>query len=140
MTLWLDHKLFGNGRGMKSPYFDNRFYWLSGQLYTWIGGLGAQLQSIEWRHPRPGDNRILCGLEFRPFNSVRTGPRVRVSWATRLPHDLNGANAFLRRLEASLGGLFPMDRDSDRSHASDKDSEAGSIGGQSADPKGIAHD
>lgn len=108
--LWLDHKLFGNGHGLRSPHCDNRFYWLDGRLYTWIGGLGAQLQSIQWRHPLPGEQRVLCGLVFRPFHSVRTGPRIRVSWTTHLPHDLNEANAFLRRLEAALGGVMPFDR------------------------------
>jgi hypothetical protein len=39
--LWLDHKIFGNGRGLGSPCFDGIFYWLSGALYTWIGGFGA---------------------------------------------------------------------------------------------------
>ncbi len=53
----LDHQIFGNVHGMKSPYWDNRFYWLNGRLYTWIGGLGAQLQSQQWFHPKPGETR-----------------------------------------------------------------------------------
>jgi hypothetical protein len=107
--LWLDHLIFGNGYGLKSPYFDSRFYWLSGRLYTWIGGFGAQLQSFQWRHPKAGESRKLCGLEFRPFHSERRWLRVRVAWATKLPADLNEANQFLRRLERDLGGLFPFE-------------------------------
>ena len=107
--LWLDHLLFGNGHGMKSPHWDNRFYWLSGHLYTWIGGLGAQLQSMQWTQPRVGEERVLCGLRFRPFNSERKWLRVRVSWSTSLPENINTANDFLRELESRLGGLYPMD-------------------------------
>jgi hypothetical protein len=29
---------------------------LSGGLYTWIGGFGAQLQGFQWRHPKPGEH------------------------------------------------------------------------------------
>lgn len=61
MILWLDHLIFGNGYGLRSPYFDNRYYWLSGQLYTWSGWLGAQLQSFQWFHPKPGEERRLGG-------------------------------------------------------------------------------
>lgn len=101
--LWLDHLLFGNGHGLRSPYFDNRFYWLSGRLYTWIGGFGAQLQSVQWAHPKPGEERKLAGRIYRPFHSSRSGPRVRVSWATRLPDDINAANALLQDIKRTLG-------------------------------------
>lgn len=119
--LWLDHKIFGNGHGLASPYFDDRFYWLSGRLYHWIGGLGAQLNSFEWRHPKPGEERTICGRKFRPFNSRRQFlwlfrgkvyaiptpiSRVSVSWAYNLPNDLDAANAELRELKSKLGDYF----------------------------------
>lgn len=99
----LDFWLFGNGHGLGAPHFDQPFYWLSGTFYTWIGGYGAQLQSFQWRHPRPGEERILCGVRFRPFHSVRSGLRVRVSWATNLPSNLNASNDWLRQFKAHLG-------------------------------------
>lgn len=103
--LWLDHLIFGNGYGLRSPYFDNRFYWLSGRLYTWIGGLGAQLHSQQWFHPKPGETRRLAGRDYRPFNSHRRGLRVQVSWATRLPENLDDAHRALREIASSLGGM-----------------------------------
>jgi hypothetical protein len=112
--LFLDHLIFGNGHGLASPYFDDRFYWLSGRLYTWIGGFGAQLTGFQWRHPLPGEQRKIRGLVFRPFQSRRQFlwlfgmiptpiARVAVSWATKLPDDLNEANAFLREFQRTLG-------------------------------------
>lgn len=98
----LDFWLFGNGYGCGAPLCDQVFYWLSGGFYTWIGGHGAQLQSFQWRHPRPGEVRRICGVDFRPFNSNRTGPRVRVSWAASLPCPLNEANDWLRQFKAHL--------------------------------------
>lgn len=103
MSLWLDHQIFGNGHGLKSPYWDSRFYWLSGRLYTWIGGFGAQLQSMQWLHPKPGETRRLSGRDYRPFYSVRSGLRVRVAWATRLPDDTDAANALLSDIKRDLG-------------------------------------
>lgn len=103
MTLWLDHFIFGNGHGLAMPHSDGRYYWLSGRLYTWIGGLGAQLQSMQWFHPIPGEERILSGNRYRPFHSIRQGLRVRVTWTTRLPDDLNAANARIREIETTLG-------------------------------------
>ena len=88
MPLWLDHALFGNGRGMKSPYWDNQFFWLvdhkrkrRGQMYTWIGGFGAQLMSREWTMPRIGTERHLFGRTFRVFQAHRKWLRVEVSWS-----------------------------------------------------------
>ncbi|ARQ95389.1 hypothetical protein [Bradyrhizobium phage BDU-MI-1] len=117
--LWLDHKIFGNGYGMATPYWDGVFYWLSGALYTWIGGLGAQLTSFQWRHPLPGEERKLGGETFRPFHSRRQflwlfrdsccpipTPicRVSVSWtATRGPADLQDYHSWLYGLKAKLG-------------------------------------
>lgn len=91
MIFWLDWKLFGDGRGLASPYFDDAFYWLKdmsdgdrkkakGRFYTFSAGLGAQLQSIEWLAPKAGTRRILFGQEFVVFSVSRNGPRVRVAW------------------------------------------------------------
>lgn len=121
MIFWLDHRIFGNGRGLGSPYFDQRFYWLSGRIYTWIGGFGAQLQSFQWSHPKPGETRKICGREFRPFSSGRDYlwlwrdsifsiptpiSRVRVSWACYLPDNLDEKNADLRELQKKLGDHY----------------------------------
>lgn len=121
MSLWLDHKIFGNGFGLKSPYFDNKFYWLSGQLYTWIGGFGAQLQSIEWFNPRPYERRELLGRQFRPFNGSRQRLWINrdgfvpiplpiskscISWSmTSFPSDIDKANEVLRELKKELDNL-----------------------------------
>ena len=106
MSLWLDHKIFGNGNGMKSPYFDDVFYWLSGRLYTWIGGLGAQLRSTQWTHPKPGERRVLAGEEFVVFWSSRSWLRVEVTWKmVRLPENIAMANARIRQLRHTLNNL-----------------------------------
>lgn len=126
MIVWLDHKIFGNGYGLGSPYFDGRFYWLSGQFYTWSGWFGAQLQSFQWRHPKAGERRTLAGREFVVFSSERLFwwlwrdgivsiplplGRVRVSWALTgrdaLPDDIDEANATLRQLQKDLGDFRP---------------------------------
>lgn len=103
MIVWLDQLIFGNGHGLKSPFFDDRYYWLSGEFYTWHGWLGSQLQSFQWTHPRPGETRKLAGRDYRVFHSVRSGLRVRVSWATKLPDDLDKAHALLRQIQSDLG-------------------------------------
>lgn len=115
MILSLDHLIFGNGFGLGSPYFDARYYWLvdtrggerdgrKGRLYGWIGGLGAQLKSFQWRHPLPGERRRLGGREFTPFNSTRRWLRVEVSWAmVDLPKDLDQAHATIRGFKSGLG-------------------------------------
>lgn len=103
MIVWLDHLIFGNGRGFGSPYFDQRFYWLRGEFYTWIGGFGAQLQSVQWTHPKPGERRRIAGDDYTPFCSARRWGRVRVSWSTRLPSDINAARAKLTEIKAKLG-------------------------------------
>jgi len=117
MIFWLDHRIFGNGYGLKSPYFDDRFYWLNGRVYTWIGGFGAQFQSIQWRHPRAGEERTILGRKFRPLHSERQWlwlwhdkifsiplpiGRVRVSWSCSLPGDVHKAGADLRELQSRL--------------------------------------
>lgn len=114
--LILDHLIFGNGHGLRSPINDNRFYWLTdqnriwphqhGQLYTFMAGLGAQLHSFQWRHPRAGERRKLAGRQFVVFASTRRWIRVEVAWAmVGLPSDLDEANAALRALKSDLGEL-----------------------------------
>lgn len=118
MIMWLDFWLFGNGRGLKSPFSDDRFYWLvdkyqkernekNGQLYTFSHGFGAQLTSFQWTHPNAGEERLLAGYSFRPLHSIRIGPRVKVSWKCMdLPKDLDGLNDKIREIEKSLGNNY----------------------------------
>ena len=77
---WLDFRLFGNGHGMAPPYWDGTFYWLSGDMYRWSWGFGAQLHSFGWRIPAPGTERRLFGHTFRVFSATRRGPRVMIAW------------------------------------------------------------
>lgn len=100
----LDHLIFGNGQGFASPYFDNRFYWLGGELYTFNNWLGAQLHSVQWTHPKPSERRRICGQTFRPFQSRRRWGRVYVSWQwCEMPGDLNEANAALMQFSKCIG-------------------------------------
>lgn len=111
MILWLDHLIFGNGRGMKSPYFDSRFFWLNGELYTAMSGFGAQLHSYQWTHPKAGERRRICGRDFIPLHSSRRWIRVEVAWSwVGLPKDINEANEELRQLEKELGREHYGDR------------------------------
>lgn len=110
MIMWLDHLIYGNGHGLGSPRFDGRFYWLvdrltkRGEVYSWSGWFGAQLQSFQWTHPNAGERRVLCGHDFKPFASSRRLFRVRVSWALcRKPGDVLECNEFLRDFERKLG-------------------------------------
>jgi hypothetical protein len=117
MIMWLDHKIFGSGRGMRSPFYDDQFYWLAddlkprgrgnGELYTYMGGLGAQLHSVQWTTPKPGERRRLCNRDFVPFNVSRRWGRVMVAWAwTQLPDELDAAHAALRVLRDELGRVL----------------------------------
>jgi hypothetical protein len=107
MILWLDHRIFGNGWGLKSPFWDNRFYWLKGELYTFMGGFGAQLHSIQWRHPKAGERRRLIGREFVVLHSNRRWGRVIVAWAmVAMPRDIDAANAAIRLLERDLNSTM----------------------------------
>lgn len=92
MSTRLDFCLFGHGHGLKSPYFDDTFYWLvdtlrqnrngkNGRFYSWIGGFGAQLKSYEWTAPPAGTERQLIGRVFRVFQTRRHWLKVEVSWA-----------------------------------------------------------
>lgn len=119
MIFWLDHKIFGNGHGLSSPICDGRYYWLSGQFYTFMGGFGAQLHSIQWTHPNAGEERKLFGYRFRPLHSTREWlwlfrdslfpiplpiSRVMIAWGrVDLPRDIDGANAALREMRAQVG-------------------------------------
>lgn len=99
----LDHWIFGNGHGFKSPFWDNRFLWLDGELYTFNGWLGAQLHSVQWTHPKAQEERLLNGLRFRPFSSHRKWGRVYVSWRwADLPMPLPRSNLALEELRSSL--------------------------------------
>jgi hypothetical protein len=93
-TFW---KLFGNGRGTASPYFDDTFYYLNGRFYRWVGGFGAQLSSVEWRAPAPGTRRRLIGRDFVVFQTERRLLRVRVTWALVTRPSSYGSIADLRR-------------------------------------------
>lgn len=104
----LDHRIFGNGYGFRSPYFDNVFYWLDGELYTFMAGLGAQLHSVQWRRPLAGEKRVLGGEPFRPLHSHRRWGRVMVAWAwQRLPQPLDEAHRALEWLQGHLGRYSP---------------------------------
>lgn len=106
MILFLDHKLFGNGYGLKSPYFDSAFYWLNGELYTFAYGFGAQLQSIQWTHPVPGERRTLAGREFVVFSSRREWLRVVVYWSmVNMPKDLEHMCITIKKLKSDLDAL-----------------------------------
>jgi hypothetical protein len=99
---WLDFLIFGNGRGLKSPYFDDVFYWLNGRFYTWIGGFGAQLQSFEWLAPKAGTRRRLAGRDFVVFSVNRRWLKVSVAWAICQYHPITAEE--LRELKRILGG------------------------------------
>jgi hypothetical protein len=99
MSFWLTWKLFGNGRGLASPYLDDVFYWLDGRFYHWIGGLGAQLASFEWTAPKAGTRRKLLGKEFVVFIARRRFLLVEVSWAlTPQVHDYAEVEALRKTL------------------------------------------
>ena len=120
MIVWLDHLIFGNGHGLKSPWCDSRFYWLSGEFYTWSGWFGAQLQSFQWRHPKPGEERVLNKRTYRPFHSYRQWlwlfrnawvpiplpiGRVCVAWSTHLPESIADANIELHTIIKELNAI-----------------------------------
>jgi len=117
MIIWLDHLIFGNGHGLKTPYFDDKFYWLKdaktgkSEFYQFSGGYGAQLTSFQWRHPRPGERRRLRGVDFTAFQSSRQWCRVRVSWALHLSDNINVANRQIRVLQDHLNGSMIFDND-----------------------------
>lgn len=108
MPAALDFYLFGNGHGMAAPHGDQRFYWLGGRPYTWIGGSDAQLASFEWLTPKPGTTREISGRRYRVHTAERCGPRVRVTWRLLdLPHEIEDANKVLPQIEDELGNGMP---------------------------------
>ena len=94
MITALDHWLFGNGKGMKSPFCDDIFYWLNGEAYLFSTGLGAQLYSFQWTTPKPGEQRLLRGKLFTVFLTERRGLRVMVSWSLPGRPSLNEVRQF----------------------------------------------
>lgn len=121
----LDRWIFGSGKGLGMPASDQPIYWLvdaktkKGTFYTFMGGFGAQLHSIQWTHPKAHEERVLSGVSFRPFSSYRSCGRVMVAWCTRLPDNLDKANHQIRCLEDRLGktiwGPWPPDSANDGS-------------------------
>lgn len=104
MIVWLDHAIFGSGYGIKSPFWDDRYYWLAGEFYLYSAGFGAQLTSFQWTHPKPQERRELSDYTFQPVHSRRRRGRVFVSWAcTTLPVDLNHAHEYLAKMGRDLG-------------------------------------
>lgn len=79
---------FGDGYGLSMPFWDNRFYWLHdaktkrAAWYSPFFGLGAQLHSIEFHKPEPGEERELFGHTFHVFQtgSHRRGFTVMTAW------------------------------------------------------------
>lgn len=80
--LWLDHLIFGDGYGLRSPSCDDVYYWVGGKLIVWSGGYGSQLNTFQWFKPNVEDRIKVCGYEMRPFLSQRGRfpLRWRVSW------------------------------------------------------------
>lgn len=112
--IFLDRFIFGTGKGLGLPFWDQTLYWLvdaktkRGTLYTLMGGFGAQLHSIQWTHPKAQEERILAGVPFRPFNSYRRWGRVRVAWAMKPePTDYDTVRALESRLGRSDPGPWP---------------------------------
>lgn len=70
-------QIFGDGHGMAAPTLNQRFYWLvdlnglKGRFYSFSPGLGAQLESYEFRRPRVGEERRFGKLRFVPFQQAR---------------------------------------------------------------------
>lgn len=106
MILPLDHFIFGNGYGLKTPYFNDAYYWLSGELYKYNGWLGSQFSSFQWTHPKPHERRILLGREFKPGYSERRIGRVIVSWCmSDMSDDISEAQEQIRVLKSELDRL-----------------------------------
>lgn len=108
----IDFPIFGSGRGLSAPYFAMTFYWLPytivgqerrlGTFYTFMSGFGAQLHSYQWTHPNAGERRRIKGRVFEPLSSSRRWGRVEVAWSTKLPSDIDEANATLRQIKMDL--------------------------------------
>lgn len=115
MIFWLDWLLFGNGRGMQSPYYDDVFYWLKdttierakakGRFYRFSGWFGCQLAAVEWRAPPVGTRRFLAGREFVLLRATRKFLRVETSWTmvSLKGVPIDEANERIRELRDNLG-------------------------------------
>ncbi len=121
---WFVRKIFGNGRGLGFPFFDQRIYWLvdtkserdvrNGRFYSWTGGFGAQLNSFEWWCPKPKTRRVLSGIEFEVFQVSRgwiTDPWLgfklfpamwSIAWACVDPRQTEDVTT-IRDLERKIG-------------------------------------
>ena len=106
--------LFGNGGGMKEPYFDGVFYWLNdgngspARFYKFSGGFGAQLHSFEFRAPKAGTRRVLAGREYVVFNTSRSwlGLMHQASWSAQdLPKETGEQIAHIASIKAELQRL-----------------------------------
>ena len=106
--------IFGNGGGMKEPYFDGVFYWLNdsngspARFYKFTGGFGAQLTSFEFRAPKAGTCRTLADREYVVFNTSSGwfGLMHQVTWAAvRLPQGTAELNAAIRGIKSELQRL-----------------------------------
>lgn len=107
----IDRLIYGSGRGLRMPLFDQRIYWLvdrntqRGDFYTWSGWFGSQIQSFQWRIPKSREERVLSGVRFRLFGWTKTWGRVRVSWCIEGldAQNIETANKWLHALEQRLG-------------------------------------
>ena len=76
---------------------------LDGRKYRRTGWFGCQLESMEWRRVPAGATREIAGQSFRVFTTDRDGLKFRTTWClSRLPEDINKANAVLRAFDESL--------------------------------------
>lgn len=83
--------------------YDRAILVLGGRHYRSIGlGLGAQLESMEWRRPAAGTERELGGHRFRVFSTHRQGFRIRVSWGLAVDGCLDTVLHRLREMQADL--------------------------------------
>ena len=82
---------------------DKVFFRINGKLYSWIGGLGAQLESTEWFRVSAGTERELLGETFRVFRTDREGMKYRTTWSlVNLPQNIDKAHEKLRWLKDQL--------------------------------------
>jgi len=111
MIVWLDHLIFGSGHGIKSPYWNDVYFWQNGEFYLWSGWFGAQLISFQWRHPKPQERRIIEGREMRVYHSERRWGRVCISWSLCGKDsieglDINEANSKLTKFKSQLSNPY----------------------------------
>jgi hypothetical protein len=82
------------------------FYLLDGVIYRWSGWCGCQLESIEWRRPPAGTQRVLTidfeRFEFTVFNTSRHGLKIRSTWALSHGGSLDEQDARIFHLQTTL--------------------------------------